>query len=77
MDTRKAKTFERQIIEVFGRKKAKRPKQDDQNRLRSAMHKWEEPYLIIIMWFMNCKFRLKIYLINHVGAEALTTGGWL
>jgi hypothetical protein len=31
--------FERQIIEVFGRKKAKRPKQDDQNRLRSAMHK--------------------------------------
>jgi hypothetical protein len=22
---------------------------------------------------MNCKFRLKIYLINHVGAEALTT----
>jgi hypothetical protein len=34
MDTRKAKTFERQIIEVFARKKAKRLKQDDQHRLR-------------------------------------------
>ena len=27
-------------------------------------------------WFRNCRFRLKICLINHVSAESLQLGGW-
>jgi hypothetical protein len=54
-------------LRIFGRKKTKGPQS------AKATYAWERSTLtlIIITWIS-----IIIYLINHVSAEALITGGW-
>jgi hypothetical protein len=70
----KAETLESQLFKQFleNVKKAKGTKQDRKNRLRSSL-----PVLLIISLLRNCKFQYRIYLINNVSAETLTTGSMI